>query len=291
VAYLAGPAIAAVACPNKQLVELLDVGVDLFSLDGKHAVVTGGARGVGLVCARALLAHGASVTITVRHREAGEKACDELAATGHCELVVVDLAAPAGVEELGRALARRGGPVDVLVNNAGVTWGATIEDYPPAAWDKVLRLDVAAPFQVVQAALPLLEAGADRNAPARVVNIGSIDGHAVGSFDNYAYSASKAAIHHLTRVLAFRLGPRRITVNCIAPGPIRTDMTARLIDGAAADLHAANPLGRLCEPDDVAGALVYLTARAGAYVTGAVIPVDGGFAASPWWAGPPVSQE
>lgn len=267
------------------------MGVDLFSLDGKHALVTGGARGVGLVCARAMLEHGASVTITARKPDLGEAAREELSQIGPCDLVVTDLSSPDGVDDLGATMRERLDVLDIVVNNAGVTWGAALETYPPAAWEKVLRLDVAAPFQVVQATLPLLEAAAERNAPARVVNVGSIDGHAVGSFDNYAYSAAKAAIHHLTRVLAFRLGRRRVTVNCIAPGPIRTDMTARLIEGSEAELLDANPLGRLCEPDDITGALVYLTSRAGSYVTGAVVPIDGGFAASPWWAGPPVEQE
>jgi NAD(P)-dependent dehydrogenase (short-subunit alcohol dehydrogenase family) len=253
----------------------------LFSLSGKTALVTGGARGVGLMCARALLDHGASVIITSRRPEAGEAARGELAPHGPCEHIAADLSQIEGITRLSEALRERIAALHILVNNAGVTWGAPFEDYPAEAWARVLQLDVAAPFELVQATADLLRAGSRDGDPARVVNIGSVDGHAVSRFENFAYPPAKAALHHLTRLLALRLAPDNITVNCIAPGPIATKMTAGLL-AEYPEVVARNPLGRLAEADDIAGALVYLTARAGAYVTGAVIPVDGGFAIPVW---------
>jgi len=236
------------------------------------------------MCARALLAHGASVTITSRSTEDAEKACQELAVLGTCDYVVANLLVPGEAGSLGRELAARHPRLDIVVNNAGATWGDALEDYPPAAWDRVLGLDVAAPFQVLQATLALLERTAQPGHPARVVNIGSVDGIAVGEFDNYAYSAAKAGLHHLTRVLARRLGRRNVTVNALAFGPIATGMMVGSLDHESEDrMVTMNPLGRLCEYDDVAGALIYLTAAAGNYVTGVVLPVDGGFSLAPWW--------
>ena len=234
------------------------------------------------MCAQALLDHGASVIISARRPAALDEAVEALAARGSCSGIAGDLSTPDGVALLVDTLRARTGALHILVNNAGVTWGAGFEDYPADAWGKVLNLDVAAPFTLVQATVGLLEAAARPQDPARVVNIGSIDGHAVGRFDNFAYAAAKAGLHQLTRVLAQRLGDRGITVNCIAPGPIRTKMTAQLLDEGEAPLLAATPLGRLAQADDIAGALVYLTARSGAFVTGAVLPVDGG-AAIPGW--------
>ncbi len=257
---------------------------DLFSLAGKTALVTGGARGVGLLCAEALLDHGAEVIISTRRDAAAAEAVRHLSRRGPCTAIVADLSTEDGVAGLADELSQQRESLHILVNNAGVTWGAPFEKYPASAWTKVLNLDLAAAFQLVQRTVALLEAGARPGDPARVVNIGSVDGSAVGTFDNFAYSAAKAGIHHLTRVLAHRLGGRGITVNCIAPGPIRTKMTAELLAEAEPRLLAATPLGRLAESDDVAGALVYLTALAGAYVTGSIIPVDGGATIATWGA-------
>jgi NAD(P)-dependent dehydrogenase (short-subunit alcohol dehydrogenase family) len=254
------------------------------SLERKTALVTGGARGLGFECARALLDQGARVIITARKREAAEEAASRLSGSGDCEPVVADLAADDGPAALGDDVSQRHEAIDILVNNAGATWGAPLEAYPAHAWTKVMQVNVAAPFQVVQSMLTLLERNATPDDPARVVNIGSIDGHAVGFYDNYAYSASKAALHHLTMVLARRLAPRSITVNCVAPGPIRTDMTATLFDDAGAEkgLASATPMRRMPSAEDVGAAVVYLVSPATASVTGCVIPVDGGLSINTW---------
>jgi NAD(P)-dependent dehydrogenase (short-subunit alcohol dehydrogenase family) len=259
---------------------------DLFTLERKTALVTGGARGVGFMCAETLLDQGASVIITTRQESAGEEARARLAARGPCQVIVTDLSTPEGIASLAASVSETHEALDILVNNSGANWGAPLEDYPAHAWTKVLQLNVATPFQVVQSLLGLLEAAATPESPARIVNIGSIDGHSAGPYDNYAYGASKGALHHLTTILARRLGNRAITVNCIAPGPIRTDMTRALLDDAEADIVAATPLRRLAGPDDVAGALIFLTARAGASITGCVIPVDGGLAINTWGGDP-----
>jgi NAD(P)-dependent dehydrogenase (short-subunit alcohol dehydrogenase family) len=259
-----------------------DVSEGLFQITGKTALVTGGVRGLGHMCAAALLRHGARVIVTTRRRERASDALAELSAIGSCELIVADLSTPDGPAALGEAVRERLDALDILVNNAGITWGAPFRDYPADAWTRVLGLNVAAPFGLVQATLDLLEEAGRRDGPARVINIGSVDGHAVGPFDNWAYPPSKAALHQLTRVLACRLGPRRITVNCLAPGTVRTKMTAELLDHAEAPIVAATPLGRIATAADLEGALVYLTSRAGEFVTGTVLGIDGGASLARW---------
>jgi NAD(P)-dependent dehydrogenase (short-subunit alcohol dehydrogenase family) len=168
--------------------------------------------------------------------------------------------------------------VHALVNNAGATWGAPFAEFPASAWDKVIDLNLKAPFFLTRAFLPLLEAGGTHDDPARVINVGSIDGLHVPTLPTYSYSASKAGLHHLTRVLARELGPRQITVNAVAPGPFESKMMAATLRAVGDEIAARAPLRRIGRPDDMAGVVVYLASRAGAYVTGAVIPVDGGLA-------------
>lgn len=247
----------------------------LFDLTGKKALVTGGTRGIGLMIARGLLDAGASVTISSRDAQACESARAELAAYGDVAAVPADLSTEAGCLRLAAAVE---GPLHVLVNNAGATWGAPLMEFPEAAWDKVLDLNLKSPFFLTRALLSQLDLAASDDDPARVINIGSIDGLRVPALSTYSYSASKAALHMLTKVLAKELGPRRITVNAIAPGPFESKMMAATLAAFGADIAASSPLGRIGRPDDMAGAAVFLASRAGSYVTGAILPVDGGIA-------------
>jgi NAD(P)-dependent dehydrogenase (short-subunit alcohol dehydrogenase family) len=250
---------------------------DLFSVEGKTAVVTGGSRGIGLMIARGLVEGGARVYISSRKAEVCERVAAELSEVGECVAIPADLSGgEAACRRLAAEVGEREERVHVLVNNAGATWGTPLEEYPAAAWDKVLDLNLKAPFFLTRAMLPLLEAAAAPGDPARVVNVGSIDGLRVPVMPTYAYSASKAGLHHLTRVLARELGPRAITVNAIAPGPFQSKMMAETLRRFGDQIAAAAPLGRIGRPDDMAGAALYLASRAGAYVTGAVLPVDGG---------------
>ena len=253
--------------------------MDLFDLTGKVAVVTGGTRGIGLMMARGLLDAGARVYVSSRKAEAGDAAVAELSGPGR---KVVSIPADVSREEecvrLAAAVAEREDELHILVNNAGATWGEPLQTFPESAWDKVLDLNLKAPFFLTRAFLPLLEEAATADDPARVVNVGSIDGLHVPPMNTYSYSSSKAALHHLTRVLAKELGPRHITVNAVAPGPFESKMMAATLDAFGKEIAARAPLGRIGRPDDMAGVVVYLTSRAGAYVTGSVLAVDGGIA-------------
>jgi NAD(P)-dependent dehydrogenase (short-subunit alcohol dehydrogenase family) len=250
--------------------------MDLFDLSGKTAVVTGGSRGIGLMIARGLLQAGARVYISSRKADACAEAAKELAEHGPVHAIPADLSAEPECLRLASEVGERERAVHVLVNNAGATWGAPLEDFPAAAWDKVVDLNLKAPFFLTRAFLPLLEAAGADEDPARIINIGSIDGLRVPPFPTYAYSASKAGLHHMTRVLARELGPRRITVNAVAPGPFESKMMAATLKTFGDTIADAAPLRRIGRPDDMAGVAIYLASRAGAYVTGAVIPVDGG---------------
>jgi NAD(P)-dependent dehydrogenase (short-subunit alcohol dehydrogenase family) len=250
--------------------------MDLFDLDGKVAVVTGGTRGIGLMIARGLLQAGASVVISSRKADAGEAAVAELSGYGEVTSIPADLSTEAECARLAAEVGARTPHVDVLVNNAGATWGEPLESFPDAAWDKVLALNLKAPFFCSRAFLELLERRANRDDPSRIINVGSIDGLRVPGMPIYSYSASKAGVHHLTRVLARELGPRGITVNAIAPGPFESKMMAATLSEFGDAIAEAAPLRRIGRPDDMAGAAVFLASRAGSYVTGAVLPVDGG---------------
>jgi NAD(P)-dependent dehydrogenase (short-subunit alcohol dehydrogenase family) len=250
----------------------------LFGLDGKVALVTGGGQGIGRMIAEGLLAAGATVHIASRKLDVCRATAAELSAIGPCHAHQADLSTEAGCLALAGELRAATSVLHVLVNNSGAVWGAPLEEFPDAAWDRSLDLNVRAVFNLTRALLPELRAAGTAEDPARVINLGSIDGLHVPLLETYAYAASKAAVHHLTRVLAKRLGPEHIAVNAIAPGPFETRMMRATLEVAGDEMAAAAPLQRIGRPDDMAGAAVYLASRAGAYVTGAVLPVDGGIA-------------
>lgn len=249
----------------------------LFGLRGKTALVTGGTRGIGMMIARGLLQAGASVVVSSRKSDAVDEAVSALSEFGSVRGVAADLSRQEECRRLAADVAGQDG-LDILVNNAGATWGEPLESFPAAAWDRVLDLNVKSPFWMVQELLPALRKAGTADDPARVINIGSIDGIHVSPMPTYSYSASKAAIHQLTRVLAKELGPQHITVNAVAPGPFPSKMMAATLEAFGEAIAAAAPLRRIGRDDDMAGIAVFLASRAGAYVNGAVIPVDGGIA-------------
>ena len=248
----------------------------LFSVEGKVVVVTGGSRGIGKMIARGFVENGAKTYITARNRDICAATAKELSALGTCIALPVDLVTMDGVKTLAAAIAERERALHVLVNNAGAAWGAPIENFPESGWDKVMDLNVKAPFFLVQALLPQLRAAASADDPTRIINLGSIDGLGVPWMDTFSYPASKAAVHHLTRVLAHHLARDNITVNAIAPGSFESKMMAGMLASHYDRIVGQIPRGRLGVPEDMAGVALYLASRAGSYVTGTVIPVDGG---------------
>ena len=250
---------------------------DLFSIAGKTALVTGGSRGIGLMIARGFVEAGAKVYISSRKADVCEQVAADLSEVGECIALPADLSTEDECRRLAGEVASRESSLDILVNNAGATWGTPLEQFDEAAWERVLALNVKGVFHLTKFLVPLLQEAGSAEEPARVINIGSIDGIHVPMLETYSYSASKAAVHQLTRHLAKRLAPA-VTVNAIAPGPFESKMMKATLEAAGDAIAASAPLKRIGRPDDVAGTAIFLSSRAGAYLTGTIIPVDGGIA-------------
>ena len=258
----------------------LHVG-SLFGLSGKVAVVTGGSRGIGFMIAAGLVTNGVTTYITARKAAACDAAAAELDAlsdTASCVSIPADLSDDAGVAAFVSALRGHTDRVDIVVNNAGAAWGAPLGEFPGGGFDKVMNINLKAPFMLTQALLPELESGATADDPARVIMIGSIDGIRVPVGDNYSYSAAKAGLHMLARHLGAHVVGRHITVNSIAPGPFESKMMEYMLeaDDQRARVIDQVPRKRIGTAEDIAGTVIFLASRAGAFTTGATIPVDGG---------------
>ncbi|KAF9995869.1 hypothetical protein BGZ80_007324 [Entomortierella chlamydospora] len=250
----------------------------LFDVKDKVVLVTGGGRGIGLMIAHGFVVNGAKVYISSRSAKVCDQVAEELnkLGQGQCISIPADLQSLDEVKRLVAEISKRESKLHVLINNAGANWGEAIATYPDQAFEKVMNLNLKRVFSLTQAMIPLLEAAATAATPSSIINIGSIDGIRVPPQETYAYSASKAALHQMTRVLAGHLGARHITCNAIAPGPFESKMMAETLRKMGDQIIAGLPLGRIGQPEDIAATSIYLASRAGAYTTGAIIPVDGG---------------
>lgn len=254
-------------------------GAPLFSVAGKTAVVTGGCQGIGLMIASGLVDAGAAVIVTSRRPEALAEVEARLSRRGTCVGVRADVSEPDGIADLVAAVGERwDGRLDLLVNNAGRTWAAPLDEFPERAWDDVVDVNLKGTFFLTAALAEMLSRAGEEGEPARVINVGSVNGVRVPEWESYPYAASKAAVHMLTRHLAARLAPRRVNVNALAPGFFASKMTKFTLDGAEKQerVESQIPLGRIGTARDIVGAVLFLASPAGAYVTGTVLPVDGG---------------
>ena len=249
---------------------------DLFSVAGKVAIVTGGSRGIGRMIAEGFVENGVRTYITARKADACAETAAELSKKGECIALPADLSTKEGREAFVAEITAREAKIDILVNNAGAEWGAPFEEYPDEGYDKVMDINVKAIFTLTRDLMPLLKQGASQQNPSRVINIGSIDGLRVSTMDNFAYGASKAAVHFLTKNLALRLGPKGVTVNAIAPGAFQSNMMNATLEKFQDKIESENPLGRIGSPEDMAGLALYLASNASKYMTGQVIALDGG---------------
>ncbi len=250
---------------------------DLFDVTGKIVLVTGGSRGIGEMIARGFVEAGAIVYISSRKEAVCRELAQQLSLVGSCTPLPADLSSEAGCKQLADDFARHESRLDVLVNNAGATWGAPMSDYDSAAFKRVFALNVEGVFHMTKFLRPLLELAGTADLPSRVINIGSIDGIHVPLMDTFAYSSSKAAVHQLTRHLAKEMAPV-VTVNAIAPGPFESKMMHATLEAFGEQIAAGAPLQRIGRPSDMAGAAIFLASLAASYITGTILPVDGGIA-------------
>ncbi len=251
--------------------------MDYFSLEGRTALVTGGSRGIGEMIAEGLLRAGARVYVSARKASACEEAAQRLGAFGPCFALPADVSGATGARAMAAHYLQHESTLDILVNNAGAAWGEDFETFPESGWDKVMDLNVKAPFFLTQALHGALKAAASRERPSKVINIASIDGISVNMLETYSYAASKAGLIHLTKRMALRLIEDHIVVNAIAPGAFASSMNKVARDHAD-EVSKVIPAGRVGTPEDMAGSAVYLASRAGDYVVGGTLVVDGGMA-------------
>jgi|TARA_B100001093_G_C26826193_1_gene1014120 2-deoxy-D-gluconate 3-dehydrogenase len=251
---------------------------NLFSVKGKVAVVTGGSRGIGEMITAGFLANGAKVYISARKAPALIEKAKELSERYNAECIAIpcDLSTIEGIESFTKVIEEKEGTIDFLINNAGAAWGEPFENFSEAGWDKVMDLNVKSMFFMTQKMTPLLKPNASNEDPSRVINIGSIDGLNVPMFPTFSYSTSKAAVHHLTRVLSAQLVSQNILVNAIAPGPYPSAMLGSAVQGDYSEIEKKNPRKRVGSPEDIAGLVIFLCSRAGAYTVGETITSDGG---------------
>jgi NAD(P)-dependent dehydrogenase (short-subunit alcohol dehydrogenase family) len=246
----------------------------LFSLKGRSALITGGSRGIGRMIAEGFLAQGARVYISARKAAVCDQTAKELSAFGHCVSLPADVSTLEGAQALVDAYAKHEDSLDILVNNAGAAWGAPYDEFPESGWDKVVDLNLKTPFFLTKALTPMLKKAATDHL-AKVINIASIDGISVNPQETYSYAASKAGLIQLTRRMALRLAQERIVVSAIAPGAFASDMN-KLARDHGDEVKERIPAGRIGVPEDMAGAAIYLASRAGDYVMGSTLVVDGG---------------
>ena len=249
---------------------------NLFNLNGKIALVTGGSRGIGAMIAEGFVRNGVKTYISSRKSDPCDKKAKELSKYGECISIPADLTDMNEMDKLVTKIKDKETKLNILVNNAGAAWGASFDDFPEIGWDKVMDTNVKSIFFLTQKLVDILETSASTSDPSRIINIGSIDGLGIPRAETYSYPASKAAVHQLTKVLANRLANRNINVNAIAPGPFESNMMAHTLEEYGEQIKSSVPRGRIGVPEDMAGTSIFLSSRASSYITGSIIPVDGG---------------
>lgn len=261
----------------KQILILLrDNMKDLFNVEGKVALVTGGSRGIGAMIAEGFVKNGVKTYITSRKSEQCNNKADELSKFGECISIPADLTDMNEMDKLVNHIKENEKKLNFLINNAGAAWGASFDEFPENGWDKVMDTNVKSVFFLTQKLAKILEQSGNNSDPSRVINVGSIDGIGIPRAETYSYPASKAAVHQLTRVLANRLAHRNININAIAPGPFQSNMMAHTLEEYGEQIKSSVPRGRIGIPEDMAGTAIFLCSKASAYITGSIIPVDGG---------------
>lgn len=258
------------------LILLRDNMKDLFNVEGKVALVTGGSRGIGAMIAEGFVKNGVKTYITSRKSEQCNQKADDLSKFGECISIPANLTDMNEMDKLVNHIKKNEKQFNFLINNAGAAWGASFDEFPENGWDKVMDTNVKSVFFLTQKLAKILEKSGNNSDPSRVINVGSIDGIGIPRAETYSYPASKAAVHQLTRVLANRLAHRNININAIAPGPFQSNMMAHTLEEYGEQIKASVPRGRIGVPADMAGTAIFLCSKASSYITGSIIPVDGG---------------